>query len=163
MKTYFISTIRLALLFVLTTILSCSGDQSPKSDDTMGEGDDDPIQNIDIPGSIRNISSADLVAEMGVGWNLGNSLDVESTNKTAWGNPLPSQAIINKVYDIGFRTLRIPVTWGFNQSNSAPYTIDNDYMKTVQETVNYGISKGMHVILNLLAICVHKLSKRCFA
>ena len=106
-------------------------------------------ENIDITGSIRNITSTDLVAEMGVGWNLGNSLDVESTDKTAWGNPLPSQEIINKVYSLGFRTLRIPVTWRFHQQSTAPYTIDENYMTTVQKTVNYGISKGMHVILNL--------------
>ena len=112
----------------------------------MDQNDDSDIA---IPGTIRNITSMDLVAEMGVGWNLGNSLDVESTDKTAWGYPLPSQEIIDKVFEIGFRTLRVPITWNFHQQSTAPYTIDQDYLTQVQETVNYGISKGMHVIINI--------------
>ncbi len=151
MKSLFSFTTNITLAFIFATMLSCSDNKSSNSDDSMGGTDDDPIpsENIDIPGSIRNISSVDLVAEMGVGWNLGNSLDVESTDKTAWGNPLPSQQIINTVYDMGFRTLRVPVTWRFHQQSTVPYTIDENYLTTVQETVNYGITKGMHVILNL--------------
>ncbi len=140
--------------------ISCAEDENPGSD-TQGEnptegmtpdggdGDGGGDQSIAIPGTIRDITSAELVAEMGVGWNLGNSLDVESADKTAWGNPLPSQAIINKVYDMGFRTLRVPITWSYNQLSSAPYTIQTGYLRTVQETVNYGISKGMHVIIDV--------------
>jgi len=149
-------------LFIPIVIISlligaCSKDEStPQS-----QGDDNPDvviptdmdQNddpdISIPGTIRDMSSSDLVAEMGVGWNLGNSLDVESTDKTDWGNPLPSQQIIDRVYTMGFRTLRVPVTWSYHQQSTAPYTIDQDYMTQVQETVNYGISKGMHVIVNI--------------
>lgn len=148
------------LLLFIISFVSCSQD----NDDNSSNGSDDdgnativpPSDNgnsdtadLAISGTIRDITSMDLVAEMGVGWNLGNSLDVESTDKTDWGNPLPSQQIIDKVYDMGFRTLRVPVTWSYHQQNSAPYTIEEDYLTLVQETVNYGISKGMHVILNI--------------
>jgi len=150
MKTFSLIKYWSILFIIISICFSCSKTGSSNPDTNMGS-DDDPIDpvNIDIPGTIRNITSSSLVAEMGVGWNLGNSLDVESTDKTYWGNPLPSQDIVNSVYNLGFRTLRIPVTWGYNQQSSAPYTIDEDYLTTVQETVNYGISKGMHVILNL--------------
>lgn len=139
------------ILLLIALCFSCSSNKSSNSDDSLGNSDDDLVmeENIDIPGTIRNITSMELVTEMGVGWNLGNSLDVESTDKTDWGNPLPSQDIIDAVHDMGFRTLRIPVTWGYNQQNSMPYTIDENYLTLVQETVNYGISKGMHVILNV--------------
>ena len=61
-------------------------------------------------GTARDISSFDLVAEMVVGWNSGNSFDVESKDKTYWGNPIPSKAMIDEVKAMGFSTLRIPIT-----------------------------------------------------
>lgn len=147
----------LVLLSCLSSVfLNCSsGDNTTNSQDdeveviTPPEDNPDDTADLSIPGTIRDITSMDLVAEMGVGWNLGNSLDVESTDKTDWCNPLPSQAIIDRVFDMGFRTLRIPITWSFDQQSSAPYTINEDYLTLVQETVNYGISKDMHVIINI--------------
>lgn len=152
----FTYTFLFAFLFASCVFMSCSQeDNTALQEDTNPEVvtpmDNDPMDDDDnaIPGTIRNISSMQLVAEMGVGWNLGNSLDVTSTDKTDWGNPLPSQQIVDRVFDMGFRTLRIPVTWGFHQQASAPFTIDETYLDLVQETVNYGISKDMHVILNI--------------
>ena len=149
-------TLFLSFILLFVNLLSCAQDDSTTAQEednpevvTPIDMDQNDDTDISIPGTIRNITSMDLVAEMGVGWNLGNSLDVESTDKTAWGNPLPSQEIIDKVYDIGFRTLRVPITWSFHQVATAPYTIDPEYLTQVQETVNYGISKGMHVIINI--------------
>lgn len=146
----------LSLILLFASLLSCAQDDqaTPQGEDnpeviTPVDMDQNNDPDISIPGTIRNITSMELVEEMGVGWNLGNSLDVESTDKTDWGNPLPSQAIIDKVYDMGFRTLRVPVTWSYHQQATAPYTIEADYLAQVQETVNFGISKGMHVIVNI--------------
>lgn len=97
----------------------------------------------------RDISSFDLVNEMGVGWNLGNSLDVTSRDKTEWGNPLPSKAVIDAVKARGFHTLRVPVTWGYNQNDNAPYTIEPLYLQEVKKVVDYGFQNQMHVILNV--------------
>ena len=144
-------------LTVFFFLISCSsqdsttvqGEDSTDVVTTNEDNQNDDSADIAIPGTIRNISSMNLVAEMGVGWNLGNSLDVENRDKTAWGNPLPTQAIIDKVFDMGFRTLRIPVTWDYHQQATATYIIEEDYLTRVQEAVNYGISKNMHVILNI--------------
>ena len=38
-------------------------------------------------GEMRDISAVELIAEMGAGWNLGNTLDAEG-GETAWGNPV---------------------------------------------------------------------------
>ncbi|RMB57130.1 glycoside hydrolase family 5 protein [Dokdonia sinensis] len=142
----------LIFLFSLVT-LGCTKDDSSEVE-TVGQEEQQeenpPVDtDLSIAGTIRDISSSALVEEMGVGWNLGNSLDVESRDKTAWGNPLPSQAIIDRVYAMGFRTLRIPITWSYNMQSTAPFTIENSYLTTVQKTVNYGISKGMHVIIDV--------------
>lgn len=151
-----IASLFLSLLFITFSFDSCSKDD--RSNESQGDSNPDistPTDtaqddvDLSIPGTIRDITSMDLVAEMGVGWNLGNSLDVESADKTDWGNPLPSQEIIDKVYDMGFRTLRVPVTWSYHQQATAPYTINANYLAQVQETVNFGISRGMHVIVNI--------------
>lgn len=70
-------------------------------------------------GDARDIGSFDLVDEMGVGWNLGNSFDTRSRDKTFWGNPLPTKEMIDAVSQIGFRTLRIPITWGLSPGDKS--------------------------------------------
>lgn len=134
--------------FVLTfSLLLVSCNDSSGSKDPQPVPDDEPFQ----PGigEARDISSFDLVAEMGVGWNLGNSFDVTSRDKTYWGNPLPSKAIIDAVSEMGFKTLRIPITWGYNQSASAPYTIEASYLESIQNVVDFGFQNHMHVIINV--------------
>jgi endoglucanase len=131
----------------LVTLTSCGSD----AEETLPT----PLLEITDPGSgpgigeARDISSFDLVAEMGVGWNLGNSMDVTSADKTFWGNPITSQAMIEEVRNMGFQTLRIPVTWGPNQENRDPYTIDEDYLEDVKRIVDFGFENEMHVIINV--------------
>ena len=137
------------------TILLMSGLISCKGDDKGGTPMPDPDPIVDdgpaTPGisEARDISSFDLVAEMGVGWNMGNSFDVTSVDKTFWGNPLPSKPIIDAVRAMGFTTLRIPVTWGFNQEDSSPFTIEASYLERVKQVVDYGFQNKMHVIVNV--------------
>lgn len=91
----------------------------------------------------------EFVADMGVGWNLGNSFDVTSRDKTQWGNPTPTRDMIDAVKAMGFKTLRVPVTWGFHQSETAPYAIESSYINAVQKVVEYGLDNDMHVIINV--------------
>ncbi|TPN83363.1 glycoside hydrolase family 5 protein [Aquimarina algicola] len=130
---------------VLTSIfISCERDSSSIEKNTINDQNSKSGKT-----TIRNISSMQLVEEMGVGWNLGNSLDVTSRDKTLWGNPLPSKAVIDAVKNMGFTTLRVPVTWGYHQNETAPYTVEKDYMDRVQAVVDYGFANDMHVILNV--------------
>ncbi|MEM6807163.1 MAG: glycoside hydrolase family 5 protein [Bacteroidota bacterium] len=137
------------VLFSLFTTISCEEGETPDPNPP-----NPPQPPVETPkgsgiGEARDINSFDLVAEMGVGWNLGNSFDVTSRDKTFWGNPLPNKSIIDVVRTMGFKTLRIPITWGFNQSAAAPYTIENNYLAVVKKVVDYGFSNGMHVIINV--------------
>jgi len=140
LKPYFSCIIGLLLLS------SCSSDDGGNTPPNPPPGEITDLPGI---GEARDISSFDLVAEMGVGWNLGNALDVKSTNKTIWGNPITTKAMIDAVSTLGFKTLRIPVTWGPNQSNSAPYTIESNYLNEVKRIVDYGFANKMHVIINV--------------
>ncbi len=97
---------------------------------------------------MRGLSASELVADMGAGWNLGNSLESEN-NETYWGNPATTKAMIDKIAAKGFKTLRIPVRWDDNYADSSSYTIKSDYMDRVESVVNYGLSNGMYVIINV--------------
>ncbi len=143
-----------AFVFLVFTIISCSsGTEAPPPSTTPTPvtpvTPTPPPVRTDFSGTIRDLTSFELLDEMGVGWNLGNSFDVISSDKTAWGNPLPTSGQISLVKQMGFGTLRIPITWGFNQSEFFPYTIESAYLDRVQEVINLGLQQQMHVIINI--------------
>lgn len=100
-------------------------------------------------GVMRNISSMDLAAEMKMGWNLGNSLDAEGPNETHWGNPVTTQAMIDAIYERGFNTIRVPITWRFHQGPAPNYKVDDAWFNRVEEVVNYVRANNMYVIINV--------------
>src|SRR6185312_4466756 len=84
---------------------------------------------------------------MSPGWNLGNSFD-GSTNETSFGNPAPTQTLVDAVHAAGFKTLRLPVTWT-NHIGAAPsYTIDSTWMGKVKQTAQWALDAGMYVFVN---------------
>ena len=95
-------------------------------------------------------SAKDLVAQMKIGWNLGNTMDSTGGTgldaETSWGNLTTTKEMIDKVKDAGFNVFRLPVSWGTHMSDD--YTVDTAWMDRVQEIVNYAIDDGMYVILN---------------
>lgn len=98
-----------------------------------------------------NITSAkELVAQMKVGWNLGNTLDATGGegvgSETSWGNPVTTKPMIDAVAAGGFNVLRLPVTWGPHMDEN--YVVEPEWMDRVQEVVDYGYDNGMYVILN---------------
>lgn len=96
---------------------------------------------------MRNISSIALAQEMVPGWNLGNSLEAIG-GETAWGNPLVSQRLIDSVKKAGFRSVRIPVAWSrFSDANE--FKIDANWMKRVEEVVNYALKADLYVLMNI--------------
>lgn len=111
------------------------------------------------PAPMRDIPSTELVKEMKVGWNLGNTLDSTITNpkgtelpsdwETAWGQPVTTKAMIDSVAAQGFNVLRVPITWEGKFGEGPDYTIDPDWLARVNEIVDYGIDDDMFVIINV--------------
>jgi endoglucanase len=102
-----------------------------------------------IPSSgMRDISSLDLVKEMGIGWNLGNTLDATG-GETAWGNPLTTQAMIQAVATAGFSSIRVPVTWRDHFGAAPDYVIDATWMNRVQQIVDWVMAAGLYAIINM--------------
>lgn len=99
---------------------------------------------------IGDVSAKELVSQMKMGWNLGNTLDATGGSgisaETSWGNPKTTKATIDAVKDAGFNVLRVPVSWGTHLDEN--YNIDSAWMNRVQEVVDYGIDNDMFVILN---------------
>ena len=106
----------------------------------------------------HNITSEDIVQEMGFGWNLGNTLDAFDyanrsyhdegiISETSWGNIETNEDIIDELVRKGFKAVRIPVTW-HNHLIDKNYTIDPKWMWRVKTIVDWCIYKGLYVILN---------------
>src|SRR5689334_3659926 len=60
------------------------------------------------------LNAAQIVTDMGAGWNLGNQMEANSNgvpSETAWGQPVITQALVDKVKAAGFKTIRIPVSY----------------------------------------------------
>lgn len=115
--------------------------------------------------AIRNLSSMELVKDMTLGWNLGNSLDsciadrdgdgkldtdpTKTADETLWGNIKTTPEIFTTLKNQGFNAVRIPVTWRDHLGEAPNYQIDETWMNRVQEVVNYAYDQGMYVIINL--------------
>ena len=102
--------------------------------------------------TIADISSVELVADMKIGWNLGNTLDavggVGIMSETAWGNPKTKQEMIDKILEAGFNVIRIPVTWDGHFGPAPEYKIHDIWLARVKEVVDYAYNKGAYVIIN---------------
>jgi endoglucanase len=97
----------------------------------------------------RLTAAQETVAAMQPGWNLGNSLDATGADETSWGNPRITPELISNVADQGFKSIRIPVTWGHHQGGAPDYTIEQAYLDRVEEVVNYAVDEGLYVLLNV--------------
>ncbi|MHA4819969.1 glycoside hydrolase family 5 protein [Streptomyces aculeolatus] len=96
--------------------------------------------------------ASQIVADMGAGWNLGNQLEANIDGypgETSWGNPKVTQALIDKVQEAGFKTIRIPVSYLRNIGPGPDYTIDSSWLNRVQEVVDYAYQRGMYVVINM--------------
>lgn len=97
-------------------------------------------------------NATQLVAAMGQGWNLGNQLEASIggvPNETAWGNPVVTGALLDRVKASGFDTVRIPVAY-LNTIGPAPgHTVDAAWLNRIQEVVDLAYDRGLHVVINM--------------
>ena len=102
-------------------------------------------------------SAVDFAKELSCGINLGNSLDVKdmlqynpnmslAEYEKSWGNPLIAKEQFAAIYNAGFRTVRIPVSWA--EHLDANGTIKADFLNRVQEVVDMALDSGLYVIID---------------
>lgn len=103
---------------------------------------------------MREMTSMEIVYDMKVGWNLGNTLDAWADGvsgletETSWGNPKTTKELIDSIKEKGFKTVRVPVTWKAHFGPAPSYTIDEEWLDRVEEVINYVLDNGMYAILN---------------
>jgi len=110
------------------------------------------------PQPFDDITASQLVANIKIGWNLGNTLDTHSSEsrypsdvpgmEKAWGNPVTTQEMIDALKNAGFNGIRIPVSWHKAVGGAPNYTIRADWMARVVDVVNYAASNDMYILLN---------------
>jgi endoglucanase len=101
---------------------------------------------------VAELNAAQLVADMGKGWNLGNSLEASNNgvpSETAWGNPVVTQALIDRVAASGFKTIRVPVSYLSHIGAGPSYTVNAAWLTRIGEVVNYAHSRGLYVLINM--------------
>lgn len=105
-------------------------------------------------------SAKDAVMNMGVGWNLGNTLDAvnwegtdgwnwssPSEHEQGWGQPVTKPELMKMMKEAGIGAIRVPVTWF--QEMDADGKVNDAFMKRVHEVVDYVIDNGMYCIINI--------------
>lgn len=82
------------------------------------------------------------------GWNLGNTLDAAGS-ETSWGNPRTTKELIDAIGSAGFKSIRIPVTWGHRMGPGPDYLIDSAFLERVASIVQWSLDNDLYVMLNM--------------
>ncbi|MEU6356592.1 cellulase family glycosylhydrolase [Streptomyces sp. NPDC047072] len=109
-----------------------------------------------IPGTARAAdppppaapTARSMVAAMQPGWNMGNTYDA-IPDETSWGNPPVTRELLRKVRSQGFKSIRLPVTWGIHQGPAPDYTIDPAWTAKVRQVTDWALDEGLYVLLNM--------------
>lgn len=147
-------TIAAVAAIIALSLCGCKND--PSVTETGGNTVEESSETIEIPPEeLIFESSYYAVANMRIGWNVGNSLDSAgnisgtqaSAFETAWGNPVITPELIKAIKDAGFGAVRVPVTWYCNMDENG--TVNGSWLDRVEEVVNYVLDEGMYAIINV--------------
>lgn len=94
------------------------------------------------------LDAADLMKNIKIGWNLGNSLEAAG-GETAWNNPVTTLAMITKIHEMGFNAVRIPCSWDQYLNDETTYEIKATWLSRVKEVVDYCMQNDLYAILNI--------------
>ena len=109
-------------------------------------------------------TATDAVKNMGVGWNLGNTLDAHKNSgkdisvanywgqqgvdsETYWGQPVTKPELFAMMKKAGFGAIRVPVTWYNHMDKDGK--VDAAWMKRVHQVVDYVLDNGLYCIINV--------------
>ncbi len=154
---------------IITSAMSISGAYTVSSSAPIGSDN----------GIMRdNITVQQIADEMGVGLNLGNTMEAywldqyirkgnwlnegridsgaqtigqnkPQNYETCWGAVVTTQEAIDGMKAAGFNTVRVPVYWGNMMNNDGTFTINDEYIGRVKEIVDYCRNAGLYVVINM--------------
>ena len=129
--------------------------KAPTSEPTK-EPTSEPTKAPEENEEMRDLTTMELVRDMGIGINLGNTFEscgswitgnTPTSFETAWGSPVITEAMIAGMADAGFGVLRIPVAWSNMMGDD--YTISEAYIERVTQVVDMALANEMYVIINI--------------
>ncbi len=137
-------------LSVLIALCSCGTDKPAETEAPAPVSETMSLE-------MRDITTAELVRDMGIGINLGNTYEacgswINPENgvagyETAWGSPQIKEEMIKGYKEAGFGVLRVPVAW--SNLMAEDYTISSELMARVTEVINWALDSDLYVILNV--------------
>ena len=121
---------------------------------------------VSAAGEMRDITTMELVKDMGIGINRGNTFEAcpdwygedwiakwsegkPNNYETAWGSPVVTKEMIEGIAKEGFGVLRIPVAWSNMMEHDGTYTINSEYDARIHEVVDWTLESGMYAIINI--------------
>jgi len=159
------------LIFIITMLVSASCAASP-SPGYIPEDDTPKAATPGVTGATETTtatavdepSAFDVIKAMGVGWNLGNTLDTINNKKsgiigqlqkstpeefyeTYWGNPITTAAMIDAVANAGFGAIRIPVTYTDHMDEN--FVIRRAWLERVEQVVKYVLDNDIYCIIDI--------------
>ena len=102
--------------------------------------------------SFQDLNQQQITEAMGVGYNLGNSLEANiggTPIETAWSNPKLTEQFVLAAKSAGFQSIRIPVSYLSKIDDNNGYQIDSSWLDRVQEVVDYCVKNDMYAIVNM--------------
>jgi endoglucanase len=147
------------LVIALCTLFACKKGEyiSPapqvdaeQKDQTARRGSSYPSYNTNpLPPDAAGMGSnaVQLASKMRLGWNLGNTLEAIG-GETAWGNPLTTKTLIDRIKQSGFNSVRIPCSWD-QYADQSTARIQDSWLDRVKQVVQYCIDDSLYVILNI--------------
>lgn len=143
--------------FTLASACSCSADNDEKSSSAASNASSSAVSSEEESNALQ--TSIEVAADMGNGWNLGNTMEAVAgwlaDNATAndfeqaWGQPITTRECIEGIKNAGFGSVRIPVAWSNMLSDDGTYTIDSQYIERVDEIIGYVLDADMYAVVNI--------------
>jgi endoglucanase len=101
-----------------------------------------------IVAACSNTQTPELMPQataLGRGVNFGNML--EAPNEGDWGLVLSTE-LFDKAKEAGFNHIRLPISWTYHASSTAPYTIDPVFFQRVDWAISQAKARGLYIIVN---------------
>jgi endoglucanase len=93
-----------------------------------------------------SITPAEFVQSMGMGINLGNTLDAPEEGQ--WAAPA-EERYFDLYKAAGFKSVRIPCQWSQHASTEPPFmTVHNKFLTRVAEVVSWSTARALPTIVN---------------
>ena len=131
----------LLLAAVLFLTAGCAGGQEKTETTETTQA----TETVEVTGN--TMTGEELMQELKIGWNLGNTFDAPD-GETAWGNPFTTAELLQYVKELGFNTIRIPISWHKHVGEAPEYIIDETWMTRIDTVVNQALDAGLYVIIN---------------